>query len=481
LSYILQAPWSNTPGMLILAIRMILLVVLVLLMPAEAQARGRNILLLIGDDIGIDVAEFYPILDRRVTIPPAPPMPNLKQLAQVGILFRNVWATPLCSPTRATIFTGRYGFRTGVGSNVLPPARGLPILPPEEFILPEAFKVRQELGYVLAHIGKWHVSRGANDPNLYGWPYYAGPDPWRSGLAGRFSWASSYFSWTKNVNGISTRSTTYATTDQVDEALGVIRRAGEQGKPYFLEIAFNAAHTPFHKPPNDLYSQDSLPEYASLLSSFWPGLLSIDTRPYFEAMLEALDTEIGRLLKEVDLTTTTVIFVGDNGTTREVVAAPYSKDKAKGTLYQGGIQVPLLIAGAGVVSPGRMVEELVNTVDLFPTILDLAGIDPRTVIPGNTKIDGISIVPYIQNRTGPALRQWIYAEKFRANYNDTYQRAIRNTGYKLIERANGTREFYDLIRDPLETTNLLQSTLTDVLNDNLNNLDAQLDALLASH
>jgi arylsulfatase A-like enzyme len=480
LNYILQFLRSNSLRLLSSLMYIIPLIALMLLTAASAQAQKRNILLLIGDDIGIDVAEFYPTPDRRVTTSSMPPMPNLKQLAQVGVLFRNTWANPLCSPTRATIFTGRYGFRTGLGNNVLPRGRDSSILSPEEFILPEAFKARQDLGYALAHIGKWHVSRGVNDPNLYGWPYYAGPDPERSGLDGLFVWGSSYFYWTKYVNGISTSSTTYATTDQINEALGVIRQARKQGRPYFLELAFNAAHTPYHKPANDLHSQDALPEYPSLLSRFRVGLSNIDLRLYFEAMVEALDTEIGRLLKEVDLTTTTVIFLGDNGTAGEVVAAPYSKDKAKGTLYQEGIQVPLLIAGAGVVSPGRIVEEIVNTVDLFPTILELAGIDMRTTIPSGTKIDGVSIVPYIQDQTSPALRQWIYAEKFRKNYDHNYQRAIRNAGYKLIERANGSREFYDMVRDPLEITNLLQSTLTDLQEANLESLDAQLDALLAS-
>jgi arylsulfatase A-like enzyme len=319
------------------------------------------------------------------------------------------------------------------------------------------------LGYVLAHIGKWHVSRGDTDPNLHGWPYFAGGVPGQAGV-------SSYFSWTKRINATTITSTTYLTTDQVNEALGVIGRARAQNRPYFVQVAFNAPHSPFHKPPNHLHSRDSLPR-------FEPGM---DPRPYFEAMTEALDTEIGRLLNGVDLATTTVIFVGDNGTTPAVIEPPYPADKGKGTPYQGGVRVPLLVAGVGVASPGRMVTRRVNTVDLYPTILELAGLDPTAVVPAGTRTDGVSLLPYVRNVAHPGPRAWAYAEQFGAAYNLSYRRAIRNARYKLIERASGVREFYDLAADPFEATNLLGGALTETQRTNLNNLDRQLDALLAT-
>ena len=434
-----------------------------LLLPAmAANSAPPNILLLIVDDFGIDAAEFYPTTVRRATTPPAPHMPNLRRLAQAGVLFSEAWSTPLCASTRATIFTGRYGFRTGVGANTHEQP-DLPTLPRAEFILPEAFQARPALGYMLAHIGKWHVSRGDTDPNLYGWPYFAGGDPQRPDVP-------DYFSWTKHVNAAVTTSTTYATTDQVNEALGVIGQARAQNRPSFVEVAFNAPHSPFHKPPNELHSRDALPLYQS----------GVNPRPYFEAMSEALDTEIGRLLQGVDLATTTVILVGDNGTTSSVVAPPYPASKSKSTVYQGGIRVPLLVAGAGVVSPGRLVPALANTVDLYPTILELAGINPAAVVPAGTKLDGVSLLPYVRNVQHPGPRQWAYAERFGKVYNRGYQRAIRNARYKLIERASGSREFYDVVADPFEAKNLLGRTLTTTQRTNLTSLDRQLDALLAT-
>ena len=96
-------------------LRWLTLVIAAATLATAAHAAPRNILLLIADDFGIDSAEFYPTTIRRVTTPSAPPMPNLKRLARSGVLFRTAWANPICAPSRATIFTGRYSFRTGVG------------------------------------------------------------------------------------------------------------------------------------------------------------------------------------------------------------------------------------------------------------------------------------------------------------------------------------------------------------------------------
>lgn len=430
----------------------------------RAAAADRSILLIIADDYGVDAAGFYPkSAARRATTPPAPPTPNLAALASKGVLFRQAWAEPWCSPSRAAILTGRHPFRTGVGTPV-PQARvPHPVLSPDEFSLPEAFEKAKPGRYVLASIGKWHLSRGADDPRLHGWPYFAGPDPDLARL-------DDYYDWPKTVNGATTAHfKTYATTDQVDETLGVIRRAKAEGRPYFVWLAFSAPHSPYQKPPNHLHSRDSLPATGA------------SRRAYYEAMVEAMDTEIGRLFEEVDLATTTVIFIGDNGTPAEVTAKPYSGKRAKGTPYQGGVRVPLLVAGADVVAPGRVVPRIVSAVDLYPTILRLAGVDPEAVLPAGVAIDGVSLVPYVRNQTSAPTRQYIYAEEFPIDYDERYERAIANCCYKLIERADGSREFYDLKADPHEARNLLAGkALTAAQRSNLGTLDAQMDALLAT-
>jgi arylsulfatase A-like enzyme len=145
-------------------------------------------------------------------------------------------------------------------------------------------------------------------------------------------------------------------------------------------------------------------------------------------------------------------------------------------MYEGGVRVPLLVAGAGVVSPKRQVSAPVSAVDLFPTILELGGID-HAAIPAT---DGVSLMPYLQARFHPARRTWIYTEQFTTSYDRNWQRAIRNTRYKLIERYDGSREFYDLNNDALETKNLLKGTIAKAQRNALNSLNRQMDALLST-
>ncbi|MFZ1426564.1 MAG: sulfatase-like hydrolase/transferase [Geminicoccaceae bacterium] len=431
---------------------------------AHADAAGGNVLLLVADDLGIDASDLYASPPRLPTAPAAAPMPNLRRLAKQGLLFNNAWATPGCSPTRATIFTGRYPFRTGVGDPLPPdPASPTPILPPTEFGLPRAFAGTP---YLLAHIGKWHLSRGIGDPNLYGWPYFAGPDP--SQTAGGIK---SYFRWPKTVNGVTATSTAYNTTDVVDETIGQIRAAKLQKRPYFIWAAFAAVHAPFHKPPNELHSRDSLPANGGKPYG----------RAYFEAMIEALDTEIGRLLKEVDLATTTVIFLGDNGTPATVTAPPYLPDHAKLSVYEGGVRVPLLFAGAQVAARGRKAAGLASTVDLFPTILQLAGIDAGTALPAGTVIDGVSLLPVLSDRSGSgSVRPLVYTETFPLTFDVDYGRAIRTSRFKLIDHADGTQQMFDLIADPLETADLLARGLSAVQKRKYSYLRKSMRTLLAT-
>ena len=428
------------------------------------MAAGRNILLLVADDLGIEAADLYPVPLRLPTTPPAAPMPNLKRLARQGILFTNAWATPGCSPTRATIFTGRYPFRTGVGLPLPPePDSPVPVLPPTEFGLPKAFASSP---YLLAHIGKWHLSHGTDDPNLYGWPYFAGPDPAQTGGG-----IKNYFKWPKTVNGVTTVSTVYNTTDVVDEAIGKIREAGAAKRPYFLWVAFAAAHAPFQKPPSALLAHDDLPGNGGKAFS----------RAYYEAMIEALDTEIGRLLKSVDLTTTTVVYLGDNGTPAEVTASPYLGSHAKLSLYEGAVRVPFLIAGAGVAAPGRRVAGLVSTVDLFPTILALAGLDPKDVLPKGRVIDGVSLLPLLSTAAaGGTVRPFAYTEQFPLTFDADYGRAIRTPRFKLITTAGALDELYDVVADPLEQTNLLATGLNDLQKSKYRYLQKAMAGLLAS-
>ena len=384
---------------------------------------GDNVLIVIADDLGVDQVPAY----GEGTAPPR--TPTIDGLAARGVLFRNAWAYPTCSPARACLSTGRYGFRTGIGS----PVRAA--LELEETTVPEALDAAAS-GYRHAWIGKWHLGGGPSRPNDSGWSHFAGL---------RGGGVSDYFNWTRTVNGQSSTSTTYATTQIADDAIAWI---GAQSGAWVCVLAFNAPHTPFHAPPPNLHTQ------------VLTGTPNTNPVPHYKASIEALDTELGRVLTSLGsaVNRTHVIFIGDNGTPRQVTEAPFIRNHAKGTPYEGGVRVPLIAAGPTTRSPGRQVDSVVSIVDLFATVGDLTGTDLRSSF---VAFDSVSFAPYLEDPTAGPLRESIYSESF-DNGNDPLTDGFacaRSVDYKLIRRyaANGTatEEFYHLPSDPFEQTDLI--------------------------
>ncbi len=413
----------------------ILTCLLLAITASRSTAAQQNILLIIADDYGQDSSTLY----NTSAAASLPPTPHIASLRTGGVLFRNAWAHPTCSPTRASVLTGRQPFRTGVDQALTPAGGGQ--LQTSELTLPEIFTASAP-GYATAQFGKWHLSTGPNTPiTTGGWPHFAGS------IQGA---VQNYSSWTKVVNGTTTPNyTTYATTDVVNDAATWIQARGTQ--PWFVWVAFNAPHTPLHKPPNSLHSYDSL--------SGTQANITANPRPYFEAMVEAMDTEIGRLLAAVDRSKTHIIFMGDNGTAPNVIQPPWNTH-GKGSLYEGGVRVPLLINSPGIISPGRESTAIVHAVDLFSTILELAGMNAGTVVPGSIPIDSRSLVPILNNQTEAAGRTAYSEIAADENPSNRMGAAVRNTTHKLIRFTGGDEELYDLAADPYETTNLLAGTLT---------------------
>ena len=264
----------------------------------------------------------------------------------------------------------------------------------------------------------------------------------------------SYFAWNKVVNGEVSGTTGYTPVDKADDA---IRWIDEQGdNPWFLWFAFNLPHVPLHLPPAETWQSD----YSHLDPQSVPAELSGD---YFSAMIEAMDTQIGRLLASLDpevRDNTYVIFIGDNGTTGGWVAEPFQPGRAKGTVYQGGINVPTIVTGPGVAR-GGVSEALVNTTDLFVTIMEMAGIDPEEAIPGEVTHDSVSFFPVLSDPDAPSGREWLYADWFYDGFAGVADGdyAMRGDRYKLL-RYRGTEELYDIERDPYEYDNLLTRELS---------------------
>ncbi len=397
-----------------------------------------NILLIIADDYGVDSSTLYNSTNSGATLPLTP---NIASLASNGVVFRRAYGNPVCSPTRACLLTGRFGFRTGIG-DVVGGTQGA--LSGTEFTLPEAFASGAP-AYHLSQFGKWHLSNGPNSPRTVGgWTNYAGS------LIGALA---NYTNWDKTVNGTTTTSANYATTDLVNDATNWIAARG--ANPWFLWVAFNAPHTPLHLPPTNL-----CPHSASLSGT----TADINAHPaaYFDAMTEAMDTEIGRLLAALpNRTNTHIIFLGDNGSVGNVIQPPFSSTRGKSTLYEGGTHIPLIISGPAVVNPNRTNDTPANMVDIFATILELAGTSVSGSVPANVTVDGQSLLPVLKTND-LTLARYAYSELFGSGYSANVSgRALRNAQYKLINFTSGTNEFYDLIADPYEKTNLLSTVMTD--------------------
>lgn len=408
-----------------------------------ALAQQHNVLLIIGDDIGLDSLH----ISNTNTNASYPPIPTIQSLAQNGILFSNGYAYPTCSPTRSSILTGRYGYRTGV----LSPGSS-DNFSSDEYTLPEIF-ADQALGYELASFGKWHLGGGDLGPNeLGGWPHFAGS------LSGGLP---NYRRWTKVINGASTDVTNaYATRENVTDAIAWINAQGSSN--WFAWIGFNAAHTPLHSPPADMHSYD----LTALDSSITP-------RPFFEAMVETMDYQIDRLLDSIDTNDTTIIFLGDNGTSSNVIEPPYDiAGRAKGSLYEGGTHVPFLIYGADVVHGGRTNDSVVHCADLFATIIELAG----GTVPPNTSHDSRSLVPILEDTAFLPSEECILVESDSIQGGSTSGRAIRNNQYKLIRVVGDADQFFDMNVDVLESSNLLSGSLTVHEQEVYETLSAKLDA-----
>lgn len=388
------------------------------------SAQQPNILLIIADDLGLDPVPGYMAGPEKAS------MPNLEALMAQGLTFDNVWADPLCSPTRSTIITGRYGFRTGV----LNPG-DLSLLPANETTLHQ-YLTDIGSGYASCIIGKWHLGGLQPDPaypNTMGVPHFAGL------LSGT---VTNYNNWPLTIDGTTSQSTDYITTALTDRAIDWI---DQQTSPWFCWLAYNAPHTPLHRPPLFMHDQGPLPTD--------PDSVAANPLPYYLAMVESVDFELGRLLASLsaaELANTLVVFVGDNGTSMEVIQSPYVAGHAKGTLYEGGVRVPLVIAGPGVTRAGEREDALVNTTDLFATVVESTG----HTLP--IYEDSRSLVPlFTQANMDP--RSCLFTN---VSQGAVVCDAMRNDRWKLIDLDNGTQLFFDLLNDPWESTNLLIGGLT---------------------
>ena len=418
----------------------------------------RNVVLIIADDLGLEYCGFYEQHGDTVI------MPNVRSLLNKGIRCTRAWSNPLCSPTRAGILTGRYSFRTGMGDAV--GGQNSNNLDTSELTIPTLLEAYKPSGIAKANIGKWHLNSPMPQTNFQ-IPIKMGYDYYEGNFSGQLP---NYYAWNKIKNGVNAPCSTYATIEITNAAIDWVKSV-PTSKQMFLWLAYNAPHSPFHLPPSNLHS------YSNLKGTAQDTATSVI--PYYKAMCEALDREIGRLfdsLKAINrYDSTDFIFIGDNGSDPRVYQG---NTRAKGSVYQDGISVPFIISGPSIVNPGRVSDALINTHDIFATVLELFGYaNWRDAIPLNKPVDSRSLLPIIHN-TNQSIREWVFSEVFKTTPAQFDGKTMRNNEYKLIDFDNGSQAFFNLINDPTEKDNLLLKNMSTIERDNYTYLCQEMTKLV---
>lgn len=366
--------------------------------------------------------------------------PSIDRLARTGARLEQFYAQPMCTPSRAALMTGRYPFRYGLQTAVIPSA-GEYGLATDEWLLPQLLK---EVGYTTAIVGKWHLGHADRDywPRQRGFDYQYGP------ILGEIDYfshsAHGTTDWYRDNELVAEEG--YATTLLGDDAVRLI--AGhDPEKPLFLYLAFTAPHAPYQAP------SDYLDKY---------GRIADPSRRAYAAMITAMDDQIGRVTEALEergmRENTLIIFHSDNGgprsaqftgevdMSRSVIPAdngPYRD--GKGSLYEGGTRVIAVANWPGRIEPGSAVDEPIHIVDMYPTLAGLAG----APLDRNKPLDGLDVWPTI-SAGEPSPRDEVV-------YNiGPFLAGLRRGDWKLVWKVTlpSRVELFNVAEDPSETVDL---------------------------
>jgi len=367
--------------------------------------------------------------------------PNLDILAASGARLEQFYAQPMCTPTRAALMTGRYPFRYGLQTLVIPAGYSYG-LPADEWLLPQALK---EAGYKTAIIGKWHIGHGDQKfwPRQRGFDYQYGP------MIGEIDYFThkehDTVDWYRDNKKLIEEG--YSTTLLGNDAVKLIS-AHDTAEPLYLYLAFNAPHTPYQA------TQEYLDEYKQIADP---------SRRAYAASITAMDDQIGRVVEALQKKgmrdNTIIFFQSDNGGTRNAKFAgtgfDLSKTKipcdnspyreGKGSLYEGGTRVVALANWPDHIKWGTIVDGMIHVVDTYPTLAKLAGASTAKCKP----LDGMDVWSTISEGAASPRTELVYnIEALRAG--------LRQDDWKLIWRAPlpSVTELYNIAQDPSEKDNV---------------------------
>jgi arylsulfatase A-like enzyme len=424
-------PRSQILGRLTATATLVCGIALGMVCPQQAFAQKPNIVYVVADDLGWRDVGYH---GSDIATP------NLDRLASTGTRLEQFYAQPMCTPTRAALMTGRYPFRYGLQTLVIPSGHSYG-LPTDEWLFPQALK---DAGYDTAIIGKWHL--GHADPKF--WPRQRGFDYQYGPLIGEIDYFTheqhGVVDWYRDNKPVKEQG--YSTALLGDDAVRYVD-SRDPAKPFYLYLTFNAPHTPYQAP------QKYLDRYANIADP---------SRRAYAGSITAMDDEIGRVLAALDrrklLAHTVIVFQSDNGGTSNAMFAgegDMSKIKipcdngpfrdGKASLYEGGTRVPAVISWPGHVRAGATFDGMIHVVDMYPTLLALAGGSSAKA----KALDGLNMWAAIsEGRPSPRSEVVYNVESFRAG--------LRQGDWKLIWRAPlpSVPELYNIAQDPSEKNNV---------------------------
>lgn len=422
---------------------------------AQGGARRRNVIFILSDDHRYDAMGFLKGQEWLET-------PQMDRMAREGVYFKNAFVTTaLCSPSRATVLTGKYAHNHKIVDNNTPIPDGTVFFP----------QYLRQAGYRTAFVGKWHMGHDndAPQPGFDHWVSFRGQGTYLPSKAGL------------NINGKRVPQKGYITDELTDYALDWLGNHPKE-QPYFLYLSHKAVHADFvpaerHKGkyngkqfkfPATMAASGEMaqgrPMWVQNQRNSWHGVefpyhSDLDVAEYYQRYAESLcavDDSIGRVLDALrqrgELDSTLVIYMGDNG-----FAFGEHGLIDKRTAYEESMRVPLLARCPELFGPGgRTVNQVVANLDIMPTVLAAAGVEA----PASAGVEGANWLPLAQGREAAWRTELLYEYYWERNYPQTPTiHALRGDRYKFI-RAHGVwdiDELYDLSEDPLESRNLIFS------------------------
>lgn len=409
--------------------------------PNREVDRPPNILFIMADDLGKEWISCYGAEDIET--------PNIDSLAAGGMKFNNVYSMPQCTPSRATLLTGKYPWRTGWVNHWDVPRWGVAYFDWEEKQNTTFARLMKDLGYRTAAAGKWQINDFRIEPEAmrkHGfdeWAMWTGYETGNPPSAERY--ADPYI---HTSEGSKTYSGKFGPDIFTDFLIDFMKR--HQDEPMCLYFPMALPHTPFVATPDEPTAQSKTEKH--------------------KAMVRYLDKCVGRLVSTFDelglRDNTIIIFTTDNGSTRGITGTRngVSVQGSKAKKVEAGVCEPFIVNGPGLVPEGTESDALSDFTDLLPTFVELAG----GTVPKDLTIDGVSLAPVILGKAKDSPREWIMAmghgraamdERGVRGEHNFASRVIRDKRFKVwVNEQREVTDLYDLSEDPIEENNLIEST-----------------------